>query len=81
MDDISKSVSLLSNLHEHYVLVDNFARNEYNEKFKDIKLEPNGFHHYFGYDIVSSDEIKVNYLYGRGRIEYEGSFNVKIYRI
>ena len=78
MSEISNSVSLLYSLQDHYNLVNTFARNAYNEKFKDIKISLNSFHYYLGYDIIGPDEIRVKYVYGAGEMEYHDSFNVKI---
>lgn len=78
MSEISESLSLLHSLQNHYEIVNTFAKNAYNEKFKDLKLSLNSFHYYSGYDIISSDEIRVNYIYGAGEMEYNDSFNIKI---
>lgn len=78
MSEISESVSLLYSLQDHYNIVNAFARNAYNEKFKDVKQFLNSFHYYSGYDIVGPNEIKVNFVYGAGEMEFNESFNVKI---
>lgn len=56
-----------------------FAREKYNEKFKDTPTPYNAFHFYSGFIIINKNTLEVKYTYGAGDIEYDDSFTVTIH--
>ncbi len=76
MDELIKSIRRLIETSRDKSDVDKFARGKYYEKFPNRSRE--GFHYYDGFEIVSEIKIRVNYKYGAGEYEYDGSFVVDL---
>lgn len=78
MESIKESIKCLLDAEKSRLKVNEFARIEYDKKFENVKIELNSYHTYTGFDVVSENEIKVNFEYGSGEMEFYGSFNVKL---
>jgi hypothetical protein len=76
--NIKESVKILLENKNHSEIVRKFAIEKYREKFKDMKRNVGTFHAYDGYQILSENEIKINYIFGAGDIEYNDSFKIQL---
>lgn len=79
---IKESIKALISVSKHQNIIDDYARTKYNEKFKvDYKsgvYSDGSWHKYDGFNIISENEIRVDYNYGYGDMEYSDSFKVNI---
>lgn len=78
METIKESLKILASVEKHRELLDKFARSKYNERFKKIKHQEGTYHGYSDFDIISETEIRVNYTYGGGDMDFNDSFTVEI---
>lgn len=75
---LKEATTLILSTSEAHIMLTEFARAAYNEKFKDIKTDWRSFHHYNDFEVLSVDKIKVLYGYGAGDYEYDDSFIIEI---
>jgi hypothetical protein len=59
-------------------LVSDYAKNQYTERFKDTKHPYNAFHYYKSFDMLSPTNLRINFVYGAGDMEFNDSFIVEI---
>lgn len=59
-------------------IVDQFARDKYNNHFENINSQKYEYHIYDGFEIVSNNQIKVKYKFGGGFIDYDGFFIIEV---
>lgn len=77
MNDIIDSIKKVSSVSEDTKKLDQFSREEYNKKFKNLK--PNdGWHDYKGFKILSENSIRIDYSYGGGDMEFDDFFIVNL---
>lgn len=60
--------------------IDEFCRQEYNKQFKqNTNPSPySGWHYYKGFHIMSTTQLRVDYVYGYGHFESSGNFVVDL---
>lgn len=75
---IAKALSILSNAESSRIIINRYARNLYEEKFKLERKTTYGFHYYTGFDVISKNELRINFCYGSGDMEFNDNFLVKI---
>jgi len=75
---IKNAIEIMLNAKPYQEILEKFAREKYNEKFKDTPTPYNSFHHYTSYDVIDNNTINVNYVYGAGDMEFNDSFKVKL---
>ena len=78
MKDIKNSVKILFSTEEHREIVNKFAKEAYNAKFKNEKFQEGTYHTYDTFEILSENEIRVLYTYGFGDYDFNGSFDIEI---
>jgi hypothetical protein len=67
------------NISEHTKFVAEYALLKYREKFSPTSTNTNGgWRSYSGYVIISEKQIRIDYKYGGGDMEYSDSFIVDI---
>lgn len=79
--NIQESIRAIMSVSTHQKILANFARSKYNEKFPPPRVTGNynqGWNSYKGFVIISDKEIKVEYSYGYGDMEYDDSFSVDL---
>lgn len=78
METIKESLKILASVEKHRELLDKFAHSKYNERFEKTKHQEGTYHSYSDFDIISETKIRVNYTYGGGDMDFNGSFTVEI---
>ena len=78
MENIKNSLQALAKVASHRAVINEFARSKYNERFGSIEKPLGTYHSYSGYDIISETKLRVEYTYGGGEMDYNGSFLVEI---
>lgn len=78
MSNLKESIKAIIANEEHYKAVDAFALKCFHDKLKDRYNGINSWKAYEGFEIISETEIRVNYSYGGGDMEYNDQFNIKI---
>lgn len=76
METIKESIKILMNVGNHRKLINDFAKSNFDEKFKD-----NGgseYINYINFDLISENKIRVNYVYGAGDLEFNSSYIIEI---
>jgi hypothetical protein len=78
MENIKESLKILFLTKEHNNFVNKFAKDCYNERFKNMKLQYNSYLKYEGFDVISKNKIKIYYTYGGGEMNFNDSFEIEI---
>ena len=78
MIDIRESIKKIFLAKSDNKLVEDFARIQYHEKFKNIKKQSGTFHSYDKFEVISENTIEVHYVFGAGEYEYNDSFEVEV---
>ncbi len=80
MENIKESVRILFENKHHHDVVEKFARQAYEEKFKDMKQQDGAYHGYDDFVIIDKDTIRVIYVFGAtsGDFDYREFFDVKV---
>jgi hypothetical protein len=73
--ELKKTVQNLIDIESDKKRLNAFVIERYDEKFKDIKIDT-GYQHYFKYEIINENKIKIYYKYGIGDYDYIDSFDV-----
>jgi len=75
--NVIKSVRSIINIKKSEETINNFCIKKYEKKFGKIYYEL-GYHTYKNFEIISENEIKINYSYGIKDRIFEDNFIVKI---
>ncbi len=78
MNNVKESLKILASVANHRLLIDNFARDKYRERFGVIKHQEGTYHFYEGYDVISETELRVKYAYGAGDMDFNDFFIVEL---
>lgn len=78
MENVKKSMEVLSKIANHRAVINDFARSKYIERFGYMKKEIGTYHAYNSYDVISETKLEVKYVYGGGDMEIRDSFIVEI---
>lgn len=72
---LEQSILNLINVKIDQKVMDDFARERYNEEYP---RDPNdqGWHHYDTFKVIDENTIRVFFKYGVGYFDYDGSFDV-----
>jgi hypothetical protein len=74
--DLQKSIKNLMSIYSDEKRIDKFARSLYYENSP--KRPDQGWQAYSGYTILDENNIRIEYKYGAGDMEFEGSFKVNL---
>ena len=75
--ELQKSVENLISVKSDQKILDNFAKERYNEEYpRDYSKPSQGYHYYDSFKIIDENTIKVFFKYGAGDYDYDGTFDV-----
>jgi hypothetical protein len=75
--ELQKSVENLISVKSDQKILDNFAKERYNEEYpRDYSKPSQGYHYYDSFKIIDENTIKVFFKYGAGDYDYDGAFDV-----
>lgn len=75
MKNLNDSMKTALLFKEHESILYRFAMNEFRKKYPHGSSGSTWFN---GYEVIDENTICINYQYGGGDMEMDGSFNVKI---
>ncbi len=75
--ELNKAVEIVIEADLALKTLNEFAKEKFNEHFKNEKARV-GWRAYKGYDILSPTELRINYEYGGGDMEFDDNFRVDI---
>jgi predicted HNH restriction endonuclease len=78
MNNIREVLKIINSVNKYNKIINEFAINQYNDKFGDTKNQKDSFHFYDGYEVVSDTKLLIKYKYGIGDMEYNDSFLIEI---
>jgi hypothetical protein len=77
--ELQKSVENLISVKSDQKILDNFAKERYNEEYpRDYSKPSQGYHYYDSFKIIDENTIKVFFKYGAGDYDYSGNFDVDL---
>lgn len=72
---LEQSILNLINVKIDQKVMDDFARERYNEEYPRDPTDY-GYHHYDAFKVIDENTIRVFFKYGAGDYDYDGSFDV-----